>query len=280
MTVRLSEDPLSGFGVDLNGGTIDICLQNILASRVLVVVVDRRYGSILGPTMGEYANLSATHAEVAFARKNDKKILYFIRDAAQADAGRISHDAKSSATWLDKDQASDVSKFIRYLNEGSPWIHTFRTSVDLKPMVLKRVTEILPEYSIWRALLPDHILRISFTLIGGAVNAGRGTVIGVFRNIGPGPAFNIEHGVQSGTSQCMGGLAQGESIVEHKGSEFTYHFTGEAPGAVYCSYENRFRDKYRVEYPLEPQNRRLVAQGREKFLIWSTAEKWVEVSGL
>jgi hypothetical protein len=65
-TVRLSEDPTSPFSIDPTADSIASCLANVEASDVVACVLDRRYGGVLD--RGDYADKSATEAEVLFAR--------------------------------------------------------------------------------------------------------------------------------------------------------------------------------------------------------------------
>lgn len=100
--VRVSEDVSSSFRVDPTDNSIEICLANVRESDVVVCVIDRRYGGIINA--GDYKGMSATEAEVRFARSLSppKPVLFFVRDAAMLGYETLRQDRTATTKHVER----------------------------------------------------------------------------------------------------------------------------------------------------------------------------------
>jgi hypothetical protein len=81
----------------------------------------------------------------------------------------------------------------------------------------------------------------------------------------------------------QGGLAAGDNLLDHAQDA---RYVTAAPGAqagdsrvVFCEYENRFGDRYRVEIPLfMPEVNRAWQFGADRFLVRVGPDEWMTVS--
>jgi uncharacterized protein DUF4062 len=287
MKVRLSDRVHSDYVASSVPGTIETCFQNIRDSQYVVVLVDKRYGYVLPKDYPDYGGKSVTHAEVLVARKCAKKIFYFIRENALSEWSQLGHDPSFRTHWMDRAQSSDLKSFIDFvrIDPDDPakenHIDTFQTSVDLKPLVLKRLADASPEFGIVKAINPDRLVRLAFLVTDCATE-----ILADIINSGTGPALNIKHGLCGPGSWPrdvvhLGGLPEGRSIAELQGRgllRYLWPYQGPTPNSLYCEYENRFGDRYRVELSLNavPGRAGAVCQAtQETFSIWNFAtEKW------
>lgn len=272
--VRMSEAPASGFCVEPEADSIQSCLANVESADVVLCIIDRRYG----PPIPKYENRSATHVEVLHARKFSRPVFYFIREATLAAYGSIGTGVK--LPWIQETggNAARLKQFIEEVrafdehSNKSNWYDSFKTVVDLKPVALKRLVDRFKEKAASLALQPDRYVRLTFAI--SATNPpNSATIHGDFRNIGIGPAVNIVHGwtnvscTEGMEKYFWGGLAEGEQI---KGGFFGYSGLPKAERVItiFCEYENRFRDKYRVEQQFERNANDIpILFGREKLFV-------------
>ncbi len=132
--IRYSESP-DFAGIPRNN-VYDICLQNVLSSSHFIIILDRKYGEPYQGTRYErFKGISITHAELKVALEDkDKPILFYVRDY-------VRHHYK---TWknnpdLKCDIMHGVFAMIKEFEETKQYITPFKTSVDLKLMILKRL---------------------------------------------------------------------------------------------------------------------------------------------
>ena len=145
---KLSEDG-ERFAVDPKNDTIATCLRNLESADVVVNLIDRRYGWQMPD--GESQGLSATHIEVRHAWSIGKPVLFFMRERAWHDRAALLRDANSGSGWVEPiDQAARL-KWLGFVDEiaNSPkhvdrsnWITLFRSSVDLKKLATKRLSDL------------------------------------------------------------------------------------------------------------------------------------------
>jgi len=288
--VKMSDDPNSAFYVDPLDDSIGSCLSNAEASDVVVCIIDRRYGGVLkdGPRAGR----SATELEVCHAREHGKPIFFFIREPAIRDYYALRGNPAYQTKWVEPAREEARSKWLEFVKWASElpkhenwsnWYDQFKTVLDLKPLVRKRLTDHFPKQLGALALDPERVLRLAF--IRGATGAGN--VRGHFRNIGPGPAYNVRHGSRVGAAEVgpayQGGLAEGDDMLDNLQEPL---YVTSAPGAaardariVFCEYENRFGDGYRVEIPLAmPVANRAWQFGADRFFVRVGLGEWMKIS--
>lgn len=143
--LRVSDDPLQ-FDVSPTNDSIQSCLLNVARSDVVLCIIDQRYGPPLPD--GEFAGISATHAEVRFARSKNIPVFFFIRSDAFTEWSMLKRDASARTAWVEpKDEARRrlwvdfVSEFAAIPDkEGiSNWFDQYTSIVDLKRIVTARM---------------------------------------------------------------------------------------------------------------------------------------------
>jgi hypothetical protein len=143
--VRLSDD-WERFVVSAQTNSIDTCLQNLAYCDVAVCILDRRYGPPL-PKDSTYPGISATHAELNYARKKQIPIFFYIRDRAEDEYKQLQSNSKYKLNWVQNKWKKEWSKLVDYafkLPEGvdySNWRERFSTVVDLKKIVAKQLDD-------------------------------------------------------------------------------------------------------------------------------------------
>ena len=287
--VRISEDPKSAFHVDPTDDAISTCLRNVAASDAVLCILDRRYGSLLqgaGRT-----GLSATHLEVRHARSlpEPKPVFVFVREPALREYEQLLLNRDYPTKWVEPEDRDARDRWFEFMTEiaqsergETNWCDGFKTVVDLKPLVRKRLVDQFQGHGDVLPLSPERVLRVVFIRGDAALQE----VHGSFRNVGPGPAYNVQHGSMAGPAQLpaayRGGLSEGENLVDLGRTSWKYRCpTHGQPGErlVYCEYENRFGDRYRVEVPLGRSrlDPAWVFQP-ERFFVWFDGG-WLPVTG-
>jgi hypothetical protein len=256
-TVALSEDPRTPFIVDPLDDSIASCLHNVENSDVLVCIIDGRYGGVLKTP--PYEGLCATQLEVRHARSVGVPCFVFVRHLAWLDYQLLRSDLGRTTPWVEPDDPDHRRKWVDFVTEISAipatkgisnWRDTFSASTDLKGLILKRLADHFPEHRGVIAMRPDRLVRLSFfyhTSVSGDIR-------GRFRNVGIGPALNITHGVRvaGDTVKTMhvGALGEKEDILTSTGGEYRYEVGSRRDSVfLFCEYDNRFGDRYRVEVP-------------------------------
>jgi hypothetical protein len=265
--VRMSEDPLSGFNVDPSGDSIESCLRNLEASDVVICILDRRYGRALG---GRFGEISATECEVRHARNLNppKPVLYFVRNAAESDYQQHKSNADFVPKWVEQGKPDNFARWCKFLEyvadlpehgSRSNWYDRFQTVVELKPVLIKRLAEQFPHRLASRALDPNRIVRLTFE--ARLFHMSTPQVSGMFVNVGVGPALNIEYGTRFQVFETpigtRGGLQEGENLLNGLGELITFRLSpktsSQFPTNIYCNYQNRFGDRYRIERDVGPR---------------------------
>lgn len=257
-SVVLSEDPRSPFIVDPLDDSIASCLHNVENSDVLVCIIDRRYGGVL--RLPPHTGLCATQLEVRHARDRALPCFFFVRDVAWLDYQQLRRDSGYATRWVEPDNPNSRQKWMDFVaevtalpgtNGVSNWRDTFSASTDLKKLVLKRLADHFPDHRGVIAMHPDRLVRLHFVFQGTNTS---GLVSGHFRNVGIGPALNIQHGVRIGKRDVLvisrGAVGEKESIVSPGEKEFFYEMPPNQAPVLFCEYDNRFGDRYRVELSL------------------------------
>ena len=218
--VRLSEDPTSAFYVDPSADSIGSCLANVEASDVVVCIIDRRYG----PSLGDGHNdQSATEAEVRHARAKTKPVFFFVRDVAFAEYGQLRANEQFKPRWIEQGKPEMQAKYKAFLDYASRlpehanrsnWCGQFRSVVELKPLVLKRIGDHFPQHRIGLALHPERFIRLVFH----PKAASDKDVFGTFKNVGHGSAIELRYGwaaaslEESQLPMLLGGLREGDEL--------------------------------------------------------------------
>jgi nucleoside 2-deoxyribosyltransferase len=280
-SIRMSDDPDSDFSVEPAVDSIESCLANVAAADAVVCIIDRRYGGLL--KSGPYQGKSATQAEVEYARSLPKPVFFFVRDRAANDYAVMRDNGVAAKTrWVqerNEEQRKRWFEFVRYVSElprhadWSNWYDPFKDVVDLKRIVVKRLVDYFPEKAISRAMEPDRLVRVTFVPAGGG--AEHRTVYGHFQNVGVGPAMNLVYGREVRSlfppieKSHRGGLAEGDDIRSHDGQNLAYTAPVSGDIVVFCEYENRFGDKYRVEqeFATEFAGGPLAPEGSERLFV-------------
>ena len=145
--VKVSEDPFH-IDVEPTVNSIETCLRNVEASDVVVCILDRRYGRQLPE---KYGNVSATHYEIKHARglRPPKPVYIFMRDKAWAALDELRANPSAPARWVqgdveEKKRWFEFAEFLKGLPRGedySNWADVFQSSVQLKQLALKRLSE-------------------------------------------------------------------------------------------------------------------------------------------
>jgi hypothetical protein len=145
-SVKLSDDP-DRFAVDPSDDSIETCLRNLEASDVVICIIDRRYGGVL--KKGSHDGKSATHIEVLHARSLDprKPVFFFMREKAWLDYGILKDNPAANVNWVEPRNPDNRNKWMEFVNyvsalpehARSNWVTFFKSSVDLKGLVLKRL---------------------------------------------------------------------------------------------------------------------------------------------
>jgi hypothetical protein len=280
----MSEDADSAFAVDPTTDSISSCIQNVDASDVVICILDRRTGHVL--PVGPWKGMTAVEAEVRHAIKAKKAVVYFVRDLAYKEFEVLRTDADYKTKWIDRNSTARWASFVKELYDlpahkgRSNWFDQFRTSVDLRRIAKKRLVDIVPLAFAATAIAPDRLVRLYFEMTGS--NHVPGWVRGAWRNAGTGSALRIRHGVMSdgveGGIRTASGLIDGAALMQ-EGHPITYSTDsmGPEPWALFCEYQNKLGDHYRVEAPFDRgydflADRLSVNVGSLK------KPKWVEVS--
>ncbi len=114
----------------------DICLQNVLTSPLFIIILDRKYGDLYqGAKYNKFKDISITHAEFKVVLEDkEKSIFFYVRDY-------VWHDYK---TWKNNQKLKcetdhRVFNIIKEFEDTREWIDSFKTSVELKSMILRRL---------------------------------------------------------------------------------------------------------------------------------------------
>jgi nucleoside 2-deoxyribosyltransferase len=143
--VNLSDDPYR-IEVEPTENSIETCRRNVEASDVVVCILDGRYGPPLPPER----EVSATHAEIRHARKIKRPVYIFGRDRALAEFDLLRKDAGAKTIWVEKHDPEQRMRWLKFVKElldlasaegHSNWVDPFQSSVQLKKLVLKRLTD-------------------------------------------------------------------------------------------------------------------------------------------
>ncbi len=277
--VSQSDDYESAFRVDPRLDSVTSCLLAVERADVVVCVLDRRYGPPL-PEEHAYAGRSATHAELLFAKEKSKRVFTFVRDTSLAEHQRILADGGYEPCWMESNRKECLAQLIadqRRLSDAvsqkrSNWFDQFRTSVDLKPLILKRLLDEFPEQASSFAMRADRLVRLYFQWKSAKPD---GTIVGSFVNVGNGPALDVKCGWRIGQneSQCwhtQGGVAVGGEIgsKDHSGALAFSVPWGQEAVVMYCEYGTASGDRFRVEAPVRITHNGYVREGPEQFFVW------------
>ena len=149
--VKLSDDP-DRFEVGGVDDSIETCLQNLEQSDTVVCILDRRYGGVVPD--GRFEGQSATHIEVLRARELSLPVYFFIRDKAELEYRQLRRDPDYRAEWVEpgsgrraiREKWLELAELAMKLPNSdadrySNWRDQFKTSLDLKKVVSKRLAD-------------------------------------------------------------------------------------------------------------------------------------------
>jgi len=126
-----------------------------------------------------------------------------------------------------------------------------------------------------------HPLRLSLHVL----TANEHEVYGYFRNFGPGPAFDLRHGVTwNGEEQSVfraEALGEGESLVQPSGAKpFRYSMEHKILfWWIFCEYSNREHIRFRIQYLVAPNPRQFI--DGPKLFVWheeNGAAAWRDIT--
>jgi len=131
----MSDQLNSDFNIKTNTNSIETCLINLRNSDLVVLILSKRYG----PKLGHYGfeDISATHLEYKEAVKENKPILFYMRDRLEADFNiYIKTKDASKLNWVGEKNLGlfDIIKeHSRLTNtDTNNWYYSFSNSLDLK----------------------------------------------------------------------------------------------------------------------------------------------------
>jgi nucleoside 2-deoxyribosyltransferase len=110
--VRLSDAADSDFEVNPSANSIQSCLDNVERADAVVCIIDRRYGGIL-PTGGAYSGISATHAEVKYARAKGRPVFFFMREEAKRDYEAMRANPAADVRCIEPEKPDAVQYGLR-----------------------------------------------------------------------------------------------------------------------------------------------------------------------
>lgn len=115
--------------------SIETCLVNLRSCDTVIFVLSQRYGGNL--SKAGFENYSATHLEYLEAVKENKRIMFFVRDRLEADFTQFKKTkVAKDLSWVEpKDiQIFDILADRRKLanNDVDNWIWTFKDIIDVK----------------------------------------------------------------------------------------------------------------------------------------------------
>lgn len=282
--VRVSDGSSSDFAVDAAVDSIESCLQNVAGSNVVICLVDQRYGGVLKD--GTYEGKSATHAEILCAREKEVPVFFFIRDRAATEFSMMRRNGVGAQTeWVEKEREESRQKWFDMVTEISAlpkhdhwnnWFDPFQSVVDLKRIVLKRLTDQFPQARIGAAANPERLVRLTFEFKDGA---GPTSVYGHWHNVGPGAALNIEWGWSLeptgsiSSPRLKGAVSEGDRILDNGKNDCAVTIGRESSAFITCRYFNRFGDRYCVAFPVKHERNKYWPDGHERVFVVADVTK-------
>ena len=273
MIVRLSEDWDSAFEAKYDRSSVATCLANVEATNVVVLLLDRRYGPIMSTDEAPpgYAGMSATEAEVECAKKLGRPIITFVRNAAFSDYKMYA--ARDATLPIDKrlegmrhcrgdrmpQQTEKLMKLIddriRLADDKRNWFDYFDTSVDLRPKLLRRLEQAMPEEARLSLLSKIGIPRLIVRQLDSHTS-GNNVSFNIL-NVGPGAAMDVtlrmnsvdnETQRQHCKSTTVGGLPEGQELLDQP---YFASIALHRPLEIVCQYRSASGYKCRLEAKYE-----------------------------
>lgn len=198
----MSDESLSGFEVILNENSIETCLSNVRECDEFILVLDKRYGPSLQAS--GFDDLSATHLEYNEAVKHKKRIHVFLRDRLDADYAiwrRNKTDQSSpKLSWVSPKDERLFNLLAQHAkldgrSESSNWYATFRSSVDLKQSIARRLSLRLSAHTMNQDIRSNRFPFFDYEANSEPLNSGdysQFKIAVTFRNVGTVPAFDVE----------------------------------------------------------------------------------------
>ena len=216
ITPIMSDESLSGFNVDLDRNSIEVCLVNVDAADAVIVVLNQRYGPMLGNC--GFPDISATHLEYRRAKDKGKKILFYVRNRLEADFRTYRQNTGSDVklSWV---KTENDKKLFGLIDEHSAlsstgpnnWYSTFISSVDLKQSLKKALAPaITPE------ILANAICRNQFPLFVPLLVLESHSYFLELTNTSKSPAFNFVASVASSKASLLarnGGMPKWDIVL-------------------------------------------------------------------
>ena len=135
LTPIMSDQLNSDFNIKTNTNSIETCLINLRNSDMVIFILSKRYGSKLGKS--GFEDISATHLEYKEAVKQNKTILFYLRDRLEADFNLFKKINKASKlSWISEKDIGlfeIIKEHTKLTNtKKNNWFYSFSNSIDLK----------------------------------------------------------------------------------------------------------------------------------------------------
>jgi len=271
-TVRLSEDTESGFRVDPGANAIESCLENVRQSDIVLFIFDRRYGN----PISEYGGLSAVHLEFSEARKGGKGFLNFIRAGtvqeynAWAKAGRPEDDSEKCKLFgLIRDVIT-----LRKEQGHNNWYQEFKSSPDLRRLIMKRLQDEFKGLAGGRALTRERVVRLHFKRGNYAVNQLNFQMEFRICNAGLNVAVDLEVTLETNEKAREERLYEAVVAVGESSTMWFEEIKWVGTHFLICRYANLWGDRYEIRVPIVYDIlKKDVALGKESFRVVEPSDR-------
>ncbi len=201
ISVMASDDMQSDFQVHHGVNSIETCLVNVRDCDYFVIVLDQRYGPLLG-SFG-YEDVSATHLEYKEAVRAGKPIHFFVRDRLEADYKfrQRNRGQQTRLPWVKEQHDQKIFNLLEEHEKSrgstSNWYSIFTNSVDLKRTLSLRFRDFITPGKLAKLISENHFpildLIVDSTGSKSLTRKSHGVILKlILRNLGYSPAFSLE----------------------------------------------------------------------------------------
>ncbi|QDU15832.1 hypothetical protein CA11_36600 [Gimesia maris] len=197
----MSDEKLSEFNFVFDANSIETCLLNIESCDAVIVVLDQRYG----PLLGNYGfdDVSATHLEYRHAKKHAKPIYFYVRDRLEADHNVTQKNKAIEGVKFSWVSTKDKGLFtflkehraLRADSHENNWFSIFTNVVDLKASIRQHFEPVVKPQVLLRAIQENRFpLFTSHFIADVETFAGIQSITCrmVLKNVGLVPAFDLK----------------------------------------------------------------------------------------
>lgn len=217
-TPILSEDPLTGFDASYRTNSIETCLINVEKADQVVIILDKRYGP---PLPIEFGEVSATHLEYRRAKELGKPIHFFVRDRLEADYTTYKKNPEARLAWIDRKDIGLLELLAehRRLDPNIPssnWVTFFRSSIDLKQCVRRKLEKHAKEQALAEALA-DNSFPIFSSKFTPEIHSKEVKFRLGFKNVSKSTAFNLHVNLEKippGSTIAQAIIPPGEELFQ------------------------------------------------------------------